>query len=912
MKKFLILFAFVFMSIDCFAATPRPSGRAPGSNTAAPAANNANTAVRAARGAPVVRGGNVAAPVQNVSVSRSATTPKVSSARSATTPTTGKVTARAAKQNAIVGGTKVAAAGQNTVVDDACRAKFDGCMDSFCMLDNANGGRCLCSDRSKELNAVLLEIEKLDNQSYKMATAGVEKIEMGEDGDAVLASADAATKAVLGEDNTKTKRRALDLTAWNKSTDFDSDDEFDLFGASSDENSVEGKEGDALYNASYKLCQAQMPECVSSMNMLTALYKQRVRSDCVAYENSLKKQRDASAQKLAAAETALREAALEQYRSANKYDLGQCTIEFKQCMKTTAGCGDDFSGCATVAATAEAQTKSKSTKKVSKQYAIKGPSVTISIAAATYDTLDAKKPLCMNVTKNCVNVRDQVWDAFLREVAPELKSAELIAESNLRDSCIENISSCFQKACKDNLDPNDPDGSYDICLSRPQALESFCKVQIQPCQAAYPSIMEDSILPRLASIRTDACTKEFKECLTSEDRCGEDYSQCIGLDTATIVDMCPAEKLTACYYEYNNNTESVTEALDRVATGIFNNIDDKMVKACNKAADDSMIKVCGSTDNCDNLMVDTLLGTRSMKYQVCAYDKIINGQEQWNGPCYSSWSAIPIEELKKYNNSATAAADGTNRNYDLSLAEKNTGKIYWDSINLNYDDNITDVAEIFPSANQYLDAVKENNGNAMINDDEVKEAYNLEIAALINATTGVIKAIEADKKVQDCMGGRTFQGMRGADGNSTTLGSGTARFPYLTTQMRRLIATSVIKFASSNYAKKTDEETSRLRKEHLAAIKSVNNSVDADSAEKICKDIENEDYPGHTPPKKRKAGDNEDKNWNFVYKVSASFNRATGDCTVIRTTQNCKKVKKNYCKEWEDPKEEASVINLLK
>ncbi|MBQ7185188.1 MAG: hypothetical protein IJR92_00045, partial [Alphaproteobacteria bacterium] len=573
MKKFLILFAFVFMSIDCFAATPRPSGRTPGANTAAPAANNANTAVRAARGAPVVRGGNVAAPVQNVSVSRSATTP---AARSATTPTAGKVTARAAKQNAIVGGTKVAAAGQNTVVDDACRAKFDGCMDSFCMLDNANGGRCLCSDRSKELNTVLLEIEKLDNQSYKMATAGVEKIEMGEDGDAVLASADAATKAVLGEDNTKTKRRALDLTAWNKSTDFDSADEFDLFGASSDENSVEGKEGDALYNASYKLCQAQMPECASSMNMLTALYKQRVRSDCVAYENSLKKQRDASAQKLAAAETALREAALEQYRSANKYDLGQCTIEFKQCMKTTAGCGDDFSGCATVAATAEAQTKSKSTKKVSKQYAIKGPSVTISIAAATYDTLDAKKPLCMNVTKNCVNVRDQVWDAFLREVAPELKSAELIAESNLRESCIENISSCFQKACKDNLDPNDPDGSYDICLSRPQALESFCKVQIQPCQAAYPSIMEDSILPRLASIRTDACTKEFKECLTSEDRCGEDYSQCIGLDTDTIIAMCPKDKLTACYSEYNNNTESGEQAINRLARGILNNIDRPM------------------------------------------------------------------------------------------------------------------------------------------------------------------------------------------------------------------------------------------------------------------------------------------------------------------------------------------------
>ena len=114
-----------------------------------------------------------------------------------------------------------------------------------------------------------------------------------------------------------------------------------------------------------------------------------------------------------------------------------------------------------------------------------------------------------------------------------------------------------------------------------------------------------------------------------------------------------------------------------------------------------------------------------------------------------------------------------------------------------------------------------------------------------------------------------------------------------------------------NYAKKIDSETSRLRKEHIEAIKKVNNAVDADAAEQMCKDIENEDYPGHLPPEKRKAGDNEDKNWNFVYKVSASFNRATGDCTIIRTTQNCKKTKKNYCKEWEDAVEETSSINLL-
>ncbi len=919
MKKILFLFALFFASVECVAA---PASR-PVAGRVAPQRQTA-TATAGQTSAPQSNAGqqqNVAQQPTTQSAVRAARTPvksntpsTVSVGRSATKTTTApKVTARAAKQNVIMGGTKVAGAGQNKLVDEECQAKFDGCMDSFCMMENANGGRCLCSNRNKELDTVLAEIEKLDKQSYQMATTGVEKIEMGEDGDAISAAADAAAKAVLGETEQKNKRRrSLDLTSLNNTDD--EGDMFDLFGAAADENSVEGKEGDALYNVSYKLCTEQIPECSSSMKMLDSLYKQRIRSDCMAYENSLKKQRDASAQKLQAAQTALREAALEQYNNQNKYDLGQCMLQFKQCMKTTGECGEDFSGCATIAGVTEAQNATHSRKKLSKPYKIKGATTTIEIAATTYDTLLAKKPLCMGVTKNCVSVRDQVWDAFLTEAAPEIKSAESIAEGNLRDSCLENIGNCFKKACKDNMDPNDPDGSYDMCLARPRVFESLCKVQIQPCVAAEPNIME-SVLATLASIRTDACTREFKECLTSEDRCGSDYSQCIGLDTATITDMCPREKLTGCYYEYNNDKKTVDEMLATIADGIFLGIDEGLIGACQKALDASMIKVCGSTDTCENLMTDTSLGTRSMKYQVCEYWCVnSSGFENWSGKCYDSWDSMSVEEFKKYTGDAPKAADGTDQNYNKLLGQKNSGKIYWDSILLKDDEQ--NVAEMFPNVDQYIANVRANNPNEArtMNEQAVRDAYNMEINSLINATASVIKAVEADKKVQDCVSGRQFQGgIRDKNGNVKMLGSNSnGRLPHLTSQMRILVATTVLKFAQNNYAKKIDDETSRLRKAHLAMIKKANESVSADKAEKICKDIENEDYPGHLPPEKKKGGDNEDKNWNFVYKVSASFNRATGDCTVIRTTQNCKKTKKNYCKEWEDPKEETTVINLTR
>ena len=40
-------------------------------------------------------------------------------------------------------------------------------------------------------------------------------------------------------------------------------------------------------------------------------------------------------------------------------------------------------------------------------------------------------------------------DTFLREVAPQVKSAELIAEDNARQNCVDNISTCFQQACRE-------------------------------------------------------------------------------------------------------------------------------------------------------------------------------------------------------------------------------------------------------------------------------------------------------------------------------------------------------------------------------------------------------------------------------------------------------------------------------
>lgn len=664
------------------------------------------------------------------------TQPTTQRGRAATVQPSTTTNARAAKQSVLSTGTKVASATENTAVDQICWGKFSGCMDSFCMLDNANGGRCICSDKNAEYDAILEEIQKLDEQSYQLATVGVERIEMGDAVDAVMSKTDSVTKRVTA-DAAKSKRQSLDLSSWNSmELDFDVDAE-DIFDISSDGVSIGNKTGDALYRAAAKLCSAQIPECKTQSTLMESMYKQRIRSDCTAYENSLRQSRTQSAQKLYAAQSAMREAALEQYRNANKYDLGQCTIQFKQCMQTTGGCGDDFTGCV------EWSVRENLLGNSTKEKTIKGTTSKIKLRAETYDSLLAKKDICMTVTQQCVNVRDQVWDAFLREAAPQIKSAELIVESNMRTSCISNISNCFQKACKDTMDPNDPEGSYDMCLTRPETLRSACKVEIEPCEKAIPEIMT-YVSARLASMRVDSCTNEFKACLQSEDRCGEDYTQCIGLDTDTIVKMCPADKLVGCQYNSNgaDNNDYVYNNLAEIATGIFLNIDNNLLTACQKAVRNKVIEVCGSLSECTTFEDDTTIGTDSLiSYKDTNGDTVIDGL-------------------------------------------MNLGLLTFDN------NNISNPRFHRTSINDFISDIEK---------DSTKARINAAINTIENGAKQKVGVLNSDLTIKSCVEGR------GDKWKGGTTDTGNGGFPNLLNSYVQMIFNSALDKATENYNAKYDE-----------------------------------------------------------------------------------------------------------
>ena len=896
------------------------------------------------RGGVARRATSGAAQGQSVSgratVSRSATnttTGNVRARSAAPVATKPSVVARAASTQKVIGtGTKVASAAKNLLVDETCQAKYEGCMDSFCMLDNDTGGRCLCSDKNAELDAILLQIEELDLKTYQMATVGVEKIEMGSKASDVIAAADAAAAEAMGNSDgssDKATRRSLTASLW----DVPVEEEEDLFAfAPESSNGIDGKEGDALYLAADSLCTAQIPECAASMDMLKMLYGQRVKSDCTAYENSLKQQKLSSQQKLTAAEQALRSAALEQFQATNKYDLGQCTIEFRKCMQKTGGCGDDFSGCASVAAVDTTNTR-KYTSKFAAGYKIQGPMTAIEISASTYDTLEAKKILCEHITDQCVKVKDKVWDAFLRESAPQIKSAELIAEDNIRQSCIGNISDCFQKACQDNMDPNNPDASYDLCLSRPGNMLNVCQIPLNACgvntdsvEAAEESIIWEYVTARLASIRTNACTDAVRECIQADDRCGKDYLQCIGLDTDSIIRMCPADKLVACQMQYGDSEDDILEdeevymEISDIVQGIMLNIDNELMAECQRALDEAMVAACGSTENCDGMTVDEKLGSRSLEYDICQYDGF------YGDYCVRDVTQITDEDLgrgcKEIDKNQVGVCIKANER--KSFAGRISGEIPWQDVGF-IDEN-----------GQFATSAMQGISKKGMTETE-KKNINTELELLKGNIEAVIKTIEADPTVQFCMTGRTVQGIDKVTDqrvgrsqvvaqvrekqNVQSIGEG-ARFPKLTNHVRNVIAQSALKKAQENYSQRYNELLERMARDYVTIGERIaeidgENALDArrEHARASCVALpqgtalisggHKREQVGKTVEKKL-VGSQTVNRYNYKETVTATFAWENLVCTKCVRKQACASNRRKFCKRWGKVEEKCEEIQF--
>lgn len=609
------------------------------------------------------------------------------------------------------------------------------------------GGRCICSDKIKEFDKTIAKIEQLNQQSYNMATLGV---------DAVNAGASLDSIPVIGMVDINIK----------------SSDDF----------------GDALFLSAYEICATQIPECASQMDFVRSVYGGRVRSDCAAYNNALAVEMAAATERVRVATTAVKDAVVARVESANKYDLGGCSAEYKKCMQTTAGCGADFSACVSVAME-DTISRVRSRSKVGSN----DEAISIRIAPATYDILSAKAPICESVLNQCTRVRDSVWNTFLRENASVLRNAELIAQNKARQECTTNISNCFQRACRDNIDPNDPDGSYDLCLTRPGSMLNLCRVPLEKCgvdvtneSEAAKSPIWDFVVARLAGMRVDACTTQVKECIQSDDRCGADFSKCIGLSADTIIRMCPYDKLTGCQKVYG--TEDVTgdavyENLTGMIDGLITNIDNQFYAQCENAMNESLLRVCGDVNSCNDAIMSGGTGARSLKYMVCEFTIGDKGEIVIDyTKCRDSIDTITDQELGLYT--------GVPKNFVVVIE----GTIYWESVQIDDDGNI--------DIDAYWADVDMTNPNIT---KAQRDAVNRELSAVATGLRAVMDAVESDPVVDYCMTGRTVPGLP-----ENIAGTADARFPNLTKQRRTMLATKAFRQIRDNYYARYEQLNERM------------------------------------------------------------------------------------------------------
>ncbi len=817
-----------------------------------------------------------------------------------------------AKQDAFNSGTKINESGVNSLVDAECSDSYFGCMDAFCIVDNVSGGRCQCSNKHIDLSKQLNDLIAREEQAATMAQYGSDFVKIANVADDIKQITESATKKK--EPVSDPQKKSLSRADWDamfaQNNDDDEDEEEFV-----DYDDISNKHGDALYIAADEMCFEQTPaKCKSNGDMLKMMYVQKIRSDCSAFENSIKQQTGEINAKLIDAKKSVRDAALNEFKNANKYGLGQCAREFKQCMQTTAGCGNGFDDCVILSAN---ENVSANAKKV----LIGNDFSDTQISASTMDNLIAKKVLCESVLDNCVNVKDDVWGAFLKDIAPIVKTAELNAEDNLRSKCITSISDCYVKSCREHFDVNQESGSYDMCLSRPENYKSFCKIELEPCLAATGGSYENpsasrlwnGVLSKLASMRATACNDEFRACIQDDDRCGADYSKCIGLDAEDIALLCPDDKLTACYHEYEGKTETVRETLANIAGGIMLAVNSGLSDACENAVKDAMLKTCGNSESCNDFIIGDNVGSRTLELKFCE----INDDDNIYANCKNKPSEIMDTELGK-----------TVRNADLSKTKNDRhiysatiiGRIMWDQIT-----PLSDYSGVI-SGDEYIEKVKD----VIYMDDKTKEKIKTEVGAISNAIKNTISTIETDPRVQFCMTGRRVAGLTGNNGLQQYIGkSDNPTFPNITQPARVAIVNGALLAAQKYYNAKYDEiikdainGTAELESRY-AKINDANYHLDEqDVARKKCIMLgENAAISSKTGGAGAKheivrnkgndgklVGYSSESTYLLKRQVTTNFNMDDMICTKCTRTQECAYEKSDYCKEWDAEQETCEDI----
>ena len=259
-------------------------------------------------------------------------------------------------------------------------------------------------------------------------------------------------------------------------------------------------------------------------------------------------------------------------------------------------------------------------------------------------------------------------------------------------------------------------------------------------------------------MRVDRCTEEVKTCFT--ERCGSDFSQCVGMDYDYMHSICPLDKLVVC--KQNNPKFSMSD-VDSMLMGLYLNVDNAALENCQNTVDAKMIEICGSTTDCNKFAADGTIGTGSL-------------QPQKDGNVYRITGMISFGSILMGDATSVTTDAGT--------------KLLPGQIGINeYITNARAINAQVPDADGIL-----NNIDSELNN----------IAGTINRT---IELIEQDPQIQFCVYGRNLSQITGKEQQTS------GRFPNLLNQTKTMIAASALRKAQDNYNAKLNTAISDATKD---------------------------------------------------------------------------------------------------
>lgn len=406
-----------------------------------------------------------------------------------------------------------------------CREEYRECMDEFCLLDESEGERCICSDNIKQSKKIIQEIEQLQNDAEKLYSEGVERERLG-----------AKAKYIFGDSNqAKTSSQEALRRAIRAVT------------TSSEEESLSADEdmGDALYEMASESCSDILAKCgTKKADMEAKLYQREIVKNCKAFDSFLAEQKTAAKSNKSTAEAAVRSARLEVFDTTNKYNRGECLLAYRACISDKGGCGVNFENCLDA------------------------------------DLLGRRANACENVLDQCLASRSLVLQDWEQESKMILAEAAKYVEKYMPLTCNAKIRNCLEEGCSISSEDT---GSAGTCLIDINVAAGVCPI-INECNEKVPGL-KDSWVTKLASLRTTFCQNDVEKCL--RNICGTNFTapECLGKSTTYITGLCPQTTFPTCknidQEDFNRIVSSITLQLDyQMLEGCQNYYADKLGRIC--------------------------------------------------------------------------------------------------------------------------------------------------------------------------------------------------------------------------------------------------------------------------------------------------------------------------------------------